>query len=99
MSDKSLVDSKNIVRLNKKIDEIQCVLQIIIVLIILIFVTQIFQIIESPDDPLYGWSSISIIIIAVFFLLGAICIICNNDNQKSIESPKQKKESGAPAGI
>ena len=83
MSEKNQEDSKTIENLNKKVDDIQCVIQIIIVLIILIFLIEISQILD-------GTFTIWLIIIAIFFVIvAAICIRCTGDNHKLLEHSEQ----------
>ncbi|MGY5880987.1 MAG: hypothetical protein RTV31_12095 [Candidatus Thorarchaeota archaeon] len=86
MSESNQEDSKTIEKLNKKIDDVQCVVRTIIILIILIIVTQLSLILENPS---YGSSGLWISITVVFFILAAISIICTSGNQKIIKSPKQ----------
>jgi len=77
------IDSKTIEKLNKKIDDIKCSIQIIIILIILIVAIQISQILENPDFLLYGSTAMLVTITVVFLIFAAIAIICTSDNQES----------------
>jgi len=84
VSESNQEDSKTIEKLNRKIDDIQCVNKIIIVLIVLIIATQASQIIESPDFLSFNLSPILLLITAVFFILAAITMFCTSDNRKTI---------------
>ncbi|PNX52678.1 MAG: hypothetical protein BV458_08330 [Thermoplasmata archaeon M9B2D] len=88
MPEESQVDSKTIVKLNQKIDDLRCGIQAIIILIILIFAIQINQMLASPYSILYGWSPYLVSITVVCFIF-AILQICRDDGQSSTESPKQ----------
>jgi protein-S-isoprenylcysteine O-methyltransferase Ste14 len=99
VTDENPVSPKYIVRLNNKIDDIRCAMQIFILIIILIFAIQILQITESRESLVYGWSTIIFFVIAAVLLIGVISILCTNDNQNRIESSNvQKESSDAPAG-
>jgi len=99
VTDEIPVNPKDIVRLNNKINDIRCAMQIFILIIILVFTIQILQITESRDSLFYGWSTIIFFAIAAVLLIGVISILCTNDNQNRIGSSNvQKESSGAPAG-
>ncbi|TFH08045.1 MAG: hypothetical protein E4H14_07200 [Candidatus Thorarchaeota archaeon] len=85
MSEKNQEDSETIEILNRKIDDIQCVIKIVIILIVLIIATQFFHILESSDYPVSNSvsSEILITITAVFFILAAISFICTSSSQRS----------------
>jgi len=73
VSESNQEDQKTIKELNRKIDDVQCVVRTSIVLIILIIVTQISLILENPSPGSSGlWISITVI----FFVLAAISIYC-----------------------
>ena len=86
MSEKNQEDSETIEILNRKIDDIQCVIKIIIVLIVLIMATQLSQILESSDYPVSGSNSSALwlTITVVFFILATISFICTS--QRSIRT-------------
>jgi len=73
MSEGNQEDSKTIEELNRKIDDVQCVVRTIIVLIILIIITQMSIILENPTT---GSSELWIFITVAFFIIAAISIYC-----------------------
>ena len=82
MSEKNQEDSETIEILNRKIDDIQCVIKIVIVLVVLIIVTQVSQILESSSGS--GSSALWLAITVAFFIIAAISFICTSGSQKSI---------------
>ena len=99
MTNEIPVHPKDIIKLNNKIDDIKCGMQIFLILIILILAIQVITIIEDRDSLVYGWSTIIFFVIAAVLLIGVISILCTNDNQNRIgTSNVQKESSGAPAG-
>ncbi len=99
MTDENLVNPKDIVRLNNKINDIRCAMQIFILIIIMIFAIQFLLITESRESLVYGWSTIIFFAIAAVLLIGVISILCTNDNQNRIGSSNiQNGNSGATAG-
>jgi len=88
MSEESRIDTDAIVRMNQKIDDLRCAVQLLIVFIVLIIVVLMAQALANPYSPLYGWSFL-MILFAIVFLPAIIFILRTHDNQKQIESFKQ----------
>ena len=99
MTNEIPVHPKDIIKLNNKIDDIKCGMQIFLILIILILAIQVITIIEDRDSLVYGWSTIIFFVIAAVLLIGVISILCTNDNQNRIGTSNVQKESScASAG-
>lgn len=88
MSEENRVNPESMVKLYERIDDLRCVVQIVIFLIIFIFVIQIIQILADPFSPLFGML-FYIIIVAVLFLSAAICFLRTDDKEKSVTVPTQ----------
>jgi len=88
MSEENRATPESMVKLYQRIDDLRCVVQIVIFLIIFIFVIQIIQILADPYSPLFDML-FYIIIVAVLFLSAAICFLRTNDKEESVTIPTQ----------
>lgn len=82
VSESNQEDPKTIEKLERKIDDIQCITRTIIVLIILIIITQISLILENPPS---GSSGLWVFVTVVFLILAAISIFCTS-SQRSLRT-------------
>jgi len=85
MPEESQVDPQFVARINQKLDDLRCVVQIIVFLIIFVSVIQIVQILTSPSSILSGFL-FYIIIVLVLFLSAAICFLRTDYNKELTRS-------------
>jgi len=81
ISDESRVDTKTLARLNQKIDDLRCAVQLLIIFIMLIVVVLVAQTLDSPYSPFYGrgWSFF-ILLFTIVFLPAIVFILRAHDN-------------------
>jgi len=88
MPEESQVDPQFIARMNQKLDDLRCVVQIIVFLIIFVSIIQVVQILTSPSSILSGLL-FYIIIVSALFLSAAICFL-RTDYSKEPIKPLEK---------
>ena len=89
MHDESPIEKTDLKRLETKIDDLRCVVIILIIIVSLLSINEIFQLI--PQFLIFPLSALGFILTLSLFLLLSQCT--KNNTERS-----QTKESGAPAG-
>ena len=89
MHDESPIEKTDLKRLETKIDDLRCVVFILIIIVSLLSINEIFQ--SIPQFLIFPLSALGFILILSLFLLLSQCT-------KNKAELSQTKESGAPAG-